>query len=70
MASAGMGDVLTGLIAALLGQGVDARRALLGGVYLHGAAADELVAGGTGPAGLAAGELIDAARNLVNRRAA
>jgi hydroxyethylthiazole kinase-like uncharacterized protein yjeF len=68
MASAGMGDVLTGLIAALLAQGVDARRALLGGVYLHGAAADDLVARGTGPVGLAAGELIDAARKLVNRR--
>jgi NAD(P)H-hydrate repair Nnr-like enzyme with NAD(P)H-hydrate dehydratase domain len=68
MASAGMGDVLTGLIAALLAQGVDARRALLGGVYLHGAAADDLVARGTGPVGLAAGELIDAARKLINRR--
>jgi ADP-dependent NAD(P)H-hydrate dehydratase / NAD(P)H-hydrate epimerase len=68
MASAGMGDVLTGLIAALLAQGVDARRALLGGVYLHGAAADDLVAQGTGPVGLAAGELIDAARKLINRR--
>jgi NAD(P)H-hydrate repair Nnr-like enzyme with NAD(P)H-hydrate dehydratase domain len=55
------------MIAALLAQGVEARRALLGGVYLHGAAADHLVARGTGPVGLAAGELIDAARSLVNR---
>lgn len=67
MASAGMGDVLTGFLAALLAQGVNAKLALLAGVYLHGAAADVLVAGGTGPVGLAAGELVDAARALINR---
>lgn len=67
MASAGMGDVLTGIIAALLGQGVEARSALLAGVYLHGAAADELLARGTGLIGLTAGETIDAARTLINR---
>ncbi|HWI15419.1 MAG TPA: NAD(P)H-hydrate dehydratase [Burkholderiales bacterium] len=70
MASAGMGDVLTGLVAALLAQGVQPKRALLAGVYLHGAAADALVATGTGPVGLVAGELIDAARDLLNRRTA
>lgn len=70
MASAGMGDVLTGFIAALVAQRVEAGRALLAGVYLHGAAADALVAAGTGPVGLTAGELIDAARGLLNRRAA
>ena len=68
MASAGMGDVLTGIIAALLAQGADARTALHAGVWLHGAAADALVAGGIGPVGLTAGELIDAARHLVNAR--
>lgn len=66
MASAGMGDVLTGLIAALIAQGADARTALLAGVYLHGAAADALVRDGVGPVGLAAGELTDAARRLLN----
>jgi len=40
MASAGMGDVLTGLLVALLAQGVDERHALTAAVYLHGAAAD------------------------------
>jgi hydroxyethylthiazole kinase-like uncharacterized protein yjeF len=40
MASAGMGDVLTGILAALVVQGADARNALLAGVHLHGAAAD------------------------------
>ncbi|HSQ03028.1 MAG TPA: NAD(P)H-hydrate dehydratase, partial [Burkholderiales bacterium] len=68
MASAGMGDVLTGLIAALLAQGCDARTALAAGVHLHGAAADDLVAQGHGPVGLTAGELVDAARSLINRR--
>ena len=66
MASAGMGDVLTGIIAALLCQGADAKKALHAGAYLHGAAADALVAEGAGPAGLTAGESIDAARRLIN----
>lgn len=67
MAAAGQGDVLTGIIAALLAQGADARTALQAGVHLHGAAADHLVAAGTGPAGLTASETIDAARLLLNR---
>jgi hydroxyethylthiazole kinase-like uncharacterized protein yjeF len=67
MASGGMGDVLTGLIAALLAQGAAPELALEAGVYLHGAAADALVSEGIGPAGLTAGELIDAAREIVNR---
>ncbi len=68
MASAGMGDVLTGMIAALLAQGADARTALEAAVYLHGAAADACVANSIGPVGLTASELIDAARRLVNAR--
>jgi hydroxyethylthiazole kinase-like uncharacterized protein yjeF len=68
MASAGMGDVLTGMIAALLAQGAAPQAALLAGVYLHGAAADRAVAGGAGPAGLTATETIEAARALLNQR--
>jgi NAD(P)H-hydrate repair Nnr-like enzyme with NAD(P)H-hydrate dehydratase domain len=68
MASAGMGDVLTGMIAALLAQGVDAKTALLAAVYLHGAAADHAVARGAGPVGLTASETIEAARSLLNQR--
>jgi hydroxyethylthiazole kinase-like uncharacterized protein yjeF len=67
MGSAGQGDVLTGLIAALLSQGVEPKTALLAGVYLHGAAADRAVAGGAGPIGLTASETIDAARALLNQ---
>jgi hydroxyethylthiazole kinase-like uncharacterized protein yjeF len=66
MATAGMGDVLTGMLAALLAQSVAPALALEAGVYLHGAAADALVVQGVGPIGMTAGEVIDAARNLVN----
>jgi hydroxyethylthiazole kinase-like uncharacterized protein yjeF len=68
MASAGMGDVLTGIAGALAAQGLDPGDALVAAVHLHGAAADALVARGVGPAGLAAGELIDLARELANGR--
>jgi hydroxyethylthiazole kinase-like uncharacterized protein yjeF len=67
LASAGSGDVLTGLIAALLAQGWPALPAALAGVHLHGTAADALVERGCGPVGLAASELIDAARSIFNR---
>ena len=40
MATAGSGDVLTGLIAALLAQGLKPHQAALLGVYLHGAAGE------------------------------
>jgi len=67
MASAGMGDVLTGMIASLLAQGLDPERALVAGVYLHSAAADAAAAHGSGPIGLTASETIDLARALLNR---
>lgn len=40
MATAGSGDVLTGVITALIGQGYDTLRASILGVYLHGRAGD------------------------------
>ena len=66
MASAGMGDVLSGILGALLGQGHTGEAALALGVHLHGCAADELVRTGTGPAGMAASETIDPARRIWN----
>jgi hydroxyethylthiazole kinase-like uncharacterized protein yjeF len=66
LATAGSGDVLAGMLGALLAQGIDASAALRIGVCLHGAAADMLVARGIGPLGVTASEVIDAARALVN----
>jgi len=67
LATAGSGDVLTGLISALLSQDWPPLEALLAGVHLHGVAADHLVAQGIGPIGLTAGELIDSARSCLNQ---
>lgn len=66
MASAGTGDVLSGLCGALLAQGVAANDALTAAVYLHGAAGDLTASRGAGPIGLTAQELIDPARELLN----
>ena len=66
LATAGSGDVLTGMITALLAQGWPPLDALLAAVLLHGCAADRLVAQGCGPVGLTAGELIDSARGCLN----
>jgi hydroxyethylthiazole kinase-like uncharacterized protein yjeF len=66
MASAGMGDVLAGLLGALLAQRYSGESALVLGTHLHGAAADALVRSGTGPVGITAGEVTDAARRLWN----
>lgn len=43
MASAGMGDALTGMIAALASQGLSSTDAACAGVFLHGLSADLLV---------------------------
>ena len=66
MASAGMGDVLAGMIASLLAQGAAARDATAAAVWLHGAAADLLVRAGNGPIGISASELIEPARAILN----
>ncbi len=59
MASGGMGDVLTGMIAGLIVQGLTPEAACHAGVYLHGAAADTLV-GAMGPYGYLAGDVMKA----------
>ena len=55
MATAGMGDVLTGAIAALIAQGLAPYDAARLGVYAHGMAGDR-AAGEMGQYGLAAGD--------------
>jgi NAD(P)H-hydrate epimerase len=57
MASGGMGDVLTGMIAGLISQGFKVESATHAAVYLHGAAADALVKT-KGPFGFLASDLI------------
>ncbi|MDQ1921987.1 NAD(P)H-hydrate dehydratase [Massilia pseudoviolaceinigra] len=66
LATAGSGDVLAGICGSLLAQGWQAWEAALGAVWVHGAAADRLVAQGSGPIGLTAGELPVAARAVLN----
>ena len=41
--------------------------ALIAGVHLHGAAADELLAAHDGPLGMSGAEVMQAARELLNR---
>lgn len=57
MATAGMGDVLTGVIAGLAAQGLLPLDAAVAGVYLHGLAGD-LAYSELGAAGLIAGDLL------------
>lgn len=59
MASAGMGDVLTGMIAGFMAQGYRPDEAARIGVYLHGHAADA-VARENGPIGYIAGDVMAA----------
>ena len=66
LATAGSGDVLSGIIGSLLAQGIEPFQAACGGVWLHGAAADVLRASGVGEIGLLAGEIAPAARWLRN----
>jgi hydroxyethylthiazole kinase-like uncharacterized protein yjeF len=64
MASGGMGDVLCGVIAGLVAQGVALDVAARYGAYIHGAAAD--LAATEGERGLLASDLLPYIRKLVN----
>jgi NAD(P)H-hydrate epimerase len=59
MATGGSGDVLTGLVAALIGQGLGCFEAAVLGTYLHGLAGD-IAAQRLGQASLLATDLIEA----------
>lgn len=71
LATGGTGDVLTGLITALLAQALDVYQAAVLAVYLHGSAADLAVEETTQP-GLTASDLLsfveDAWRDYESRR--
>lgn len=64
MAVGGMGDVLTGVIAALRAQGLDAQAAARSGVLAHAVAGDR--AAEQGQRGLGAGDVIQVLRAVVN----
>lgn len=66
MSSAGMGDVLTGMVAAFIAQGMGADDALLLAVHLHGAAGDAL-AEQVATIGMSATEVTEWARWLLNQ---
>jgi hydroxyethylthiazole kinase-like uncharacterized protein yjeF len=67
LSSGGTGDVLAGILGALLSQRHTGESAAVLGTHLHGCAADALVQEGVGPVGLTASELVDAARREWNR---
>lgn len=64
MASGGMGDVLTGVVAALLAQGLEPGRAAALGALAHARAGD--LAAGAQPRGVLAGDLLLALRQILN----
>lgn len=66
MATGGMGDVLTGIVVSLLGQGYDAWDACRLGVFLHGFAAD-MVAEEKGEIGLNATDVFEKIPYAYNR---
>jgi hydroxyethylthiazole kinase-like uncharacterized protein yjeF len=66
MSSPGMGDVLTGMIAAFIAQGLNVDQALLLAVHLHGAAGDA-IAKQKVTIGMTATEVTEWARWLLNQ---
>lgn len=60
MGTGGAGDVLTGMIAGLLAQSLDAVQAAAFGVYLHGLAGERAAGARNHPSALVAGDIIEA----------
>jgi NAD(P)H-hydrate repair Nnr-like enzyme with NAD(P)H-hydrate dehydratase domain len=65
LATAGTGDVLSGIVGALAAMGLPAFRAATAGAWLHGRAADV-----AGHEGLVAGDLLHALPTVLRRLAA
>lgn len=63
MASGGNGDVLTGIIAAFIGQGLSSHAAAIAGTYVHGMAAD--IVAHSGQVGMTAGDTLNAVRPAI-----
>jgi ADP-dependent NAD(P)H-hydrate dehydratase / NAD(P)H-hydrate epimerase len=67
MASGGMGDTLTGMIAGFLGQGYPAFEAACLGVYIHGEAGDQSFRGSRASRGLLASDLLEHIPQVIGR---
>lgn len=65
MATAGMGDVLTGIIGSLLAQGYSSRDAVVFGTYIHGYAGD-LVRRRQGETGMLASDVVNELPHAMN----
>ena len=66
MATGGTGDVLTGLIAGLIAQGIAPAESARAGAYLHGLAGD-LAAGRLGQEAMLAGDLLESVPEAIRR---
>ncbi len=66
LASGGTGDVLCGVVASLIAQGLSAWQASLTATYIHGLAADQLLSQGVGPIGMRASEVALQIRSILN----
>jgi hydroxyethylthiazole kinase-like uncharacterized protein yjeF len=67
LASAGTGDVLSGIVGGLLAQGLAPFEALKMGVFVHGLSADSLVSKFEGMIGIRASEVLVELRNTINQ---
>ncbi len=66
MASGGMGDTLTGMVAGFLAQGFEPFVAACVAVYVHGAAADAAI-GGVASRGLLASDALEEIPGVIGR---
>ena len=66
MATAGMGDILSGMIGGLMAQGLERQQATELGCCLHSAAADELVST-SGYRGVTASDIFPWVKKLLNQ---
>ena len=64
MATAGMGDILTGILAGILAQNKDMHAAAKAAVWLHAVAAERQAA--VGERGIVATDLLSEVQHLVN----